>query len=167
MIFRKWGGGSKAVWNCSENSSFLVGLSVPKPSKNWSVPKKETATILIFVLWHGICMEPTMLDPCWLDDVSEPKTQYCGCVFFFTPPSHGFFFLNFHLTLTANNYGLKPLILKNYNIFRMLWTCPFPWYHPCFQQRAHYVVDVPLLKHISWSFELFHWIFCMIPHCLW
>ena len=32
MIFRKWGGGGgpKAVWNFSENSSVLVGPPVPK-----------------------------------------------------------------------------------------------------------------------------------------
>ena len=40
------------------------------------------------------------------------------------------FFSEFDLTLTSNNYGLKPLILKNYNIFGMLWTCPLPWFHP-------------------------------------
>ena len=28
----------------------------------------------------------------------------------------------------------------------------------CFQQRAPYVADVPLLKHWSWSFEPFYWI---------
>jgi len=39
-------------------------------------------------------------------------------------------FSQFHPTLTANNYGLKPLNLENYNIFGMLWTCPLTWYHP-------------------------------------
>ena len=32
MIFRKWGGGSMAVWNFSENSSPLEGLPYPKTS---------------------------------------------------------------------------------------------------------------------------------------
>ena len=30
MIFRKWGGGSKVVWNFSENSYVLVGQGLPK-----------------------------------------------------------------------------------------------------------------------------------------
>ena len=32
--------------------------------------------------------------------------------------------------LEADNYGLKPLNLKNYNIFGILRTSPFSWYHP-------------------------------------
>ena len=38
--------------------------------------------------------------------------------------------LNFHPTLTANNSGLKPSKLKNYNIFGILRTPAFSWYHP-------------------------------------
>ena len=33
-------------------------------------------------------------------------------------------------TLTANNSGLKPSKLKNYNIFGMLRTSAFSWYTP-------------------------------------
>ena len=40
------------------------------------------------------------------------------------------FFSEFEITLTAYNYGLLPLNLENYHIFGMIWTCPFPWYHP-------------------------------------
>jgi hypothetical protein len=40
------------------------------------------------------------------------------------------FFLTFDPTLTANNYGLKPLNLENYHIFGMVWTPAFTWYHP-------------------------------------
>ena len=36
----------------------------------------------------------------------------------------------FEWTLEADNYGLKPLNLKNYNIFGILRTSPFSWYHP-------------------------------------
>ena len=36
----------------------------------------------------------------------------------------------FEWTLEADNYGLKPLNLKNYNIFGMLWTSVLTWYHP-------------------------------------
>ena len=35
MIFRKWGGGSKAIWNFSEKTSVLVGPSVPKGLKGY------------------------------------------------------------------------------------------------------------------------------------
>jgi hypothetical protein len=45
-------------------------------------------------------------------------------------PSPFNFFLKFDPTLTANNYGLKPLKLENYHIFGMVWTSAFTWYHP-------------------------------------
>ena len=45
--------------------------------------------------------------------------------FFVTPLSDDFFFFNFNPILTANNSGLKPQNLENFNIFRMLWTSAF------------------------------------------
>ena len=40
------------------------------------------------------------------------------------------FFPDFGLTLDADNYGLKPLIFKNYHIFGKLRTSAFILYHP-------------------------------------
>ena len=50
--------------------------------------------------------------------------------FFLNASIPAIFFSEFDLTLTADNYGLKPLNLENYHIFGRLWTCPFTWYHP-------------------------------------
>ena len=40
------------------------------------------------------------------------------------------FFLKFHLTLTANNSGLKPSKLEKYHIFGILRTSAFTWSYP-------------------------------------
>ena len=48
--------------------------------------------------------------------------------FFFNASFRWIFFLKFDLTLTANNSGLKPSKLENYNIFGILRTSAFSWY---------------------------------------
>ena len=56
------------------------------------------------------------------------KLKIAAVGFFFTPPSPLIFSFKFDLTLTANNYGLKPSKLKNVNIFRNVRTCSFTWF---------------------------------------
>ena len=57
MIFRKWGGGAKAVWNFSEVSSVLVWPPVPKKHKkgckNTGAKGKTKNCILIFPHCQG------------------------------------------------------------------------------------------------------------------
>ena len=60
----------------------------------------------------------------------SPKLKIVAVSFFCYGSSPWNFFFNFHPTLTANNSGLKPPKLKNYNIFGNLWTSAFSWYHP-------------------------------------
>ena len=59
-----------------------------------------------------------------------PKLKIVAVSFFCNASSPLNFFLNFHPTLTANNSGLKPSKLKNYNIFGILRTSALTWYHP-------------------------------------
>ena len=61
----------------------------------------------------------------------------------------------FEWTLEADNYGLKPPNLKNYNIFGMLRTSPFPWYHP---YRSYLFKTLSNLRFSFSSFGVF-WAF--------
>ena len=78
-----------------------------------------------------------------------------------------FFFPDFVLTLEDDNYGLKPPTFKTTTfpessghqlaygttldrsyLFKILSNLRFSFpSFPCFQQRAPYVADIPLLKH--------------------
>ena len=62
-----------------------------------------------------------------------------------------------HGTPPCRSYPFKSLsnLRFSFSSFGVYWR---------FQHRAP---DVALLNHWSWPFEPFHWIFCMISHCLW
>ena len=66
--------------------------------------------------------------PCYSFQVL--KIDIVAVSFFRNASISAIFFSEFDLTLTADNYGLKPPNLENYHIFGMLWTCPFTWHHP-------------------------------------
>ena len=66
--------------------------------------------------------------PCY--SFQTPKLNIVAVSFFWNASFPAKKFSQFKPTLAADNYGLKPLILKNYNIFGMLWRCPLPWFHP-------------------------------------
>ena len=91
--------------------------------------KKDTATILRITAWNWISVETTMLMSHWFNFRAQ-NSKLWPCLFFWTPPLLRFFFFHFHPTLTANNSGLKPSKLKNYNIFGIARTLAFSWYHP-------------------------------------
>ena len=57
-----------------------------------------------------------------------PKINIVAVSFFCNASFRWIFFLKFDLTLTANNSGLKPSKLENYNIFGNLRTSAFTWY---------------------------------------
>ena len=78
----------------------------------WALPRNQRGTNHV----------GPMLIPC-----QGPKLNIVAVSFFFDTSSPLIFFFNFHPTLTANNSGLKPSKLKNYNIFGMLWTSAFSW----------------------------------------
>ena len=59
-----------------------------------------------------------------------PKFEIVAVSFFWNASFPAKFSSEFDPTLTANSYGLKPSNLKNYNIFGILRTSAFRWYHP-------------------------------------
>ena len=61
----------------------------------------------------------------------------------------------FEWTLEADNYGLKPPNLKNYNIFGILRMSPFSWYHP---YRSYIFKKLSNLRFSFSSFGVF-WAF--------
>ena len=117
--------------------------------------------------------------------MAAPKTQNCGRVFYFNTDFGSQKNWKFEWTLEADNYGLKPLNLENYNIFGMLWTSGHgtTLYRSylfqklsilCFSFSSFCVFlpfsaqssRRPIVKTLYWKFGPLHWFFCMIPHCL-
>ena len=67
MIFRKWGGGSKAVWTFSENSSVLDVSGIPKSELvkllmgNW---RSSLSSVLCRAMWDGSKTQASNWDAC-------------------------------------------------------------------------------------------------------
>ena len=73
MIFRKWGGGSKAVWNFSENSSVLEGLGFPKTAHTvWRCSINHVEAIDVFLFHRGDILGDSY---CLIIKVSHTMTQ--------------------------------------------------------------------------------------------
>ena len=79
-----------------------------------------------------------------------PKIDIVAVSFFLDIASPENFFFKFHPTLTANNSGLKPSKLKNYNIFGILRTSAFSWYTLF---RSYYLKT---LRKMRFRFSSFH-----------
>ena len=126
--FRKCG----TYWACHVFNGSYRPSKMDESEKTGPSPKirgfKKKTRPQFFIF----CFETnsTSSQPCektWLF-VSDLKNWNKISVFFFNTSTPENFLFQFHPTLTANNSGLKPSKLKNYNIFGILRTSAFSWY---------------------------------------